>query len=57
MKDLISILQHVEDPRIDRTKLHQLTDILFIAICSSLCGIVSWEGMELFAEERIEWEN
>lgn len=53
--NLISILNHVEDPRIDRTKLHRLTDILFIAVCSSLCGIISWEGMELFAEERIEW--
>ena len=53
--NLISILDLVEDPRIDRTKLHQLSDILFIAICSSICGIISWEGMETFAEERLDW--
>lgn len=53
--NLISILDLVEDPRIDRTKLHQLSDILFIAICSSICGIISWEGMEAFAEERLDW--
>jgi hypothetical protein len=34
-----SISEHfasLEDPRIDRTKLHQLLDILVVAICSQL---------------------
>lgn len=30
----------IEDPRIDRKKLHQLLDIMVIAIC----GADTWEG-------------
>jgi len=28
----------LEDPRIERTKLHELLDIVIIAICASICG-------------------
>lgn len=31
-------LNEVEDPRIDRTKRHQLLDIIVIAICAIICG-------------------
>jgi len=43
------------DPRVNRTKLHELTDILFIVICATLCGIEGWEEMEDFAYQREEW--
>ena len=43
------------DPRIERTKLHELTDILFIVICATLCGMEGWEEMEDFAAERKAW--
>jgi hypothetical protein len=36
---LITIINRIEDPRIDRTKLHNLTDILMIAICAAMCGM------------------
>jgi hypothetical protein len=29
---------HLEDPRVDRTKLHKLMDILVIAICAVIAG-------------------
>lgn len=28
----------VEDPRIERTKRHQLIDVITIAICAVICG-------------------
>ena len=31
------------DPRIDRTKLHKLLDILVIAICAVIAGADNWE--------------
>ena len=35
---LISIFSGLQDPRIDRTKRHDLMDIIAIAICSVVCG-------------------
>jgi predicted transposase YbfD/YdcC len=53
--DFVSHFSIIRDPRIERTKLHKLESILFIAVCSVLCGIESWEGMEEFGEARQEW--
>lgn len=43
------------DPRIDRTKRHQLLDILTIAICAVLCGADSWVDVELFGQAKLGW--
>jgi predicted transposase YbfD/YdcC len=52
---LISCLSIIKDPGIDRTKRHPLVSVLFIGICSVLCGAESWEQMEDFGNERNEW--
>jgi predicted transposase YbfD/YdcC len=55
---LPTIAQHfgdLTDPRIDRTKLHQLLDILVIAICAVIAGADNWEDVEEFGKARIEW--
>ena len=38
------------DPRIDRTKLHLLSDILMIVMITTLCGCKGWDEMAEFAE-------
>ncbi len=43
------------DPRIDRTKLHKLLDILVIAICAVIAGADNWEDIEEFGKARLEW--
>jgi len=60
MEDRISgaIEQHfgdLEDPRIERTKLHKLVDILVIAICAVIAGADNWEDIEEFGKVRLEW--
>jgi predicted transposase YbfD/YdcC len=53
-----SIEQHfsdLTDPRIERTKLHKLLDILVIAICAIIAGADNWEDVEEFGKARIEW--
>ena len=58
MESKISIIRAFEDitdPRIDRTKLHKLIDIIFITICGVLCRCEGWEDIECFANERIDW--
>lgn len=53
--ELLGYLSIIKDPRLDRKKLHQLTDILFIAICASFCGCDTWEDIHLFAVIREKW--
>ena len=43
------------DPRIDRTKKHQLIDILAIALCAVIAGADSWEEIERFGKARHAW--
>lgn len=45
----------LKDPRIDRTKLHSLHDILVIAICAVICGADSWDDIELFGQSKEAW--
>jgi len=45
----------LEDPRIDRTKLHQLFDIIIIAICAVICGADTWVAVEEFGNAKIDW--
>ena len=53
-----SLVEHfgeLEDPRIERTKLHQLSDILMIAVCAVICGADNWVEVEEFGRAREEW--
>ncbi len=45
----------IQDPRINRTKKHNLVDIIVITLCSLICGFDGWEEIEAFAEEKEEW--
>jgi len=42
----------LQDPRVERTKLHQLLDIITIAICAVICGADDWSEMELFGHAK-----
>ena len=44
-----SLVEHfaeLEDPRIERTKRHQLSDILVITVCAVICGADNWVEVE-----------
>jgi predicted transposase YbfD/YdcC len=45
----------LKDPRIERTKLHQLLDIIVIAICAIICGADDWVEVELFGNAKLAW--
>lgn len=45
----------LEDPRIERTKRHQLIDIITIAICAVICGADSWVAIETYGQAKKEW--
>jgi len=57
-KSTVSISDHfadLEDPRLDRTKLHKLFDIIIVAICAVICGADSWVEIEEFGNAKIDW--
>ena len=50
--DLIEYFSVVEDPRIDRQKLHSLPDILFIVFTATICGVDCYEDFVCFAQSK-----
>ena len=53
-----TILDHfadLDDPRVERTRRHQLVDIIAIAIGATICGADSWVHAELFGKSKLEW--
>lgn len=45
----------LDDPRVERTKLHPLLSIIAIAICAVIGGAESWDDIELFGETKEDW--
>ena len=52
---LIEELKTIADPRVDRTKDHDLIDILVIAVCALLCAAESFNDMEDFGKAKQDW--
>lgn len=42
-QSLVEQFAEIKDPRVERTKKHQLTDILVIAILAVIAGAQGWE--------------
>ncbi|MEH1993424.1 ISAs1 family transposase [Nostoc sp.] len=58
LKPKITIADHflgIEDPRIDRTKRHNLIDIMTIAIIAVICGADGWVAVETYGCAKYEW--
>ena len=45
----------ISDPRVERTRLHELLDILVIAICAVICGADTWVEMEAYGRAKEQW--
>lgn len=52
---LIDHLGQLPDPRVNRTRRHELVDIMVIAICTLLCGGESFYDMEDFGKAKRDW--
>ena len=58
LKPKTTISEHfsaIKDPRLERTKLHQLIDIITITICAVISGAESWDDIEYFGECKYKW--
>lgn len=45
----------LEDPRIDRTKLYPVEEILLTTLCAVICGAEGWNDVELFGLSKAEF--
>ena len=45
----------ISDPRINRCKVHDLIEILFLSISAVLSGASGWEEIEDFSHTRLTW--
>jgi len=52
---LIDFLAAVPDPRVNRTREHQLLDILIIGVCCLICGGGGFTDMEIFGRAHRAW--
>jgi predicted transposase YbfD/YdcC len=54
----VSLLRHFDgltDPRIDRTRLHNLFDIVALTICAVVSGADSWVEVERYGQRKHDW--
>lgn len=49
------IFRELPDPRVERTKVHSLEVIMFIALCAYLSGAEGFYDMEDYAQAKQEW--
>jgi len=52
---VFSTFEDLVDPRIERTRRHELFDLLVVALCGTIAGADSWADVERFGNERLAW--
>jgi predicted transposase YbfD/YdcC len=51
----LDVFGQLNDPRIDRRKLHPMPEILLLTLCAVICGAESWDDIELFGEAKLDF--
>ena len=51
--DFLDIFGQLDDPRIERKKLHPMSEILLLTLCAVICGAESWDDIELFGKSKL----
>ena len=46
--------ENLTDPRVERTRRHELFDLVVVALCGTIAGGDSWPDIERFGNERLE---
>jgi len=54
-QSLVENFSDIKDKRVERTKKHQLTDILIIAILAIIAGAKGWEDIENYGISKQKW--
>lgn len=55
MENPFSHFKNLQEPRMDRCKLHLFEDILFLTICAVICGADNFVEIEEFGNKKKDW--
>jgi len=47
--------EDLTDPRIERTRVHDLFELVAVALCGTIAGADSWADIERFGNDRLTW--
>jgi predicted transposase YbfD/YdcC len=47
--------EDLTDPRIERTRVHDLFELVVVALCGTIAGSDSWADIERFGNQRLAW--
>jgi len=47
--------ENLTDPRVERTRVHDLFELVVIALCGTIAGADSWADIERFGKQRLSW--
>ena len=47
--------EDLADPRIERTRFHDLFELVVVALCGTIAGADSWADIERFGNHRLPW--
>ena len=47
--------EDLTDPRIHRTRVHDLFELVVVALCGTIAGADTWADIERFGNDRIAW--
>jgi len=53
--DFVEHFSKLNDPRIERKKLHMLMDILVLVVSATISGAEGWQGIAKFGEVKLDW--
>lgn len=48
-KDIVALFDELDDPRVQRTRRHRLTDVLMLVLIGTIVGCEGWDGIVSFA--------
>jgi predicted transposase YbfD/YdcC len=52
---IFSTFEELADPRIERTRRHDLFELLVVSLCATIAGSDSWADVERFGNDRLDW--
>ena len=52
---LVECFAEIEDPRIERTRLHSLEEILVLSVLAVIAGAEGWEDIEDYGKYKLSW--
>lgn len=47
--------EDLTDPRVERTRVHDLFELIVVALCGTIAGADTWADIERFGKDRIAW--